>query len=67
VGSSAIVLYDSLMQEGSHLMPLSLLMKAETLPPFTNWQGVPAHQTHSVGAQAPLTMGHKVDKEALAE
>jgi non-ribosomal peptide synthetase-like protein len=49
VGPMAVVLYDSEMQEGSTLHGLSLLMKGETLPAHTSWEGIPAqrgHETH---------------------
>ena len=65
IGNSAVVLYDSLMHEGSHLLPLSLLMKGESLPAWTSWQGVPAHQTHSIGSDAPTHM-NEVTTEELA-
>lgn len=42
VGSQAVVLYDTEMQEGSSLNSLSLLMKGEVLPPWTRWEGSPA-------------------------
>ncbi len=42
VGSNAIVLYDSAMESGSQLGDLSLLMKGETLPKDTEWEGSPA-------------------------
>jgi non-ribosomal peptide synthetase-like protein len=42
VGHSAIVLYDTQMEPGSQLHALSLLMKGETLPAGTHWQGIPA-------------------------
>jgi hypothetical protein len=45
-----------MMHEGSHLLPLSLLMKGESLPAWTSWEGVPAHQTHSIGVEAPIHM-----------
>lgn len=41
VAEMAIVLYDTEMQQGSWMGPLSLLMKGETLPPFTRWVGIP--------------------------
>lgn len=41
VGNMAVVLYDSSMQDGSSLHPLSLLMKGESLPSGTEWIGVP--------------------------
>jgi non-ribosomal peptide synthetase-like protein len=42
VGHSSIVLYDTQMEPGSQLHSLSLLMKGETLPVGTHWQGIPA-------------------------
>ena len=41
VGNMAVVLYDSSMQDGAILHPLSLLMKGESLPSGTEWIGVP--------------------------
>jgi non-ribosomal peptide synthetase-like protein len=46
VGSQAVVLYDSVMQPGSALGPLSLLMKGETLPADTRWLGIPTAQVN---------------------
>jgi non-ribosomal peptide synthetase-like protein len=42
VGAGAVVLYDSTMRDGAGLGPLSLLMKGETLPAASSWQGSPA-------------------------
>jgi len=42
VGAGALVLYDTRMEQGSSLGDLSLLMKGETLPAHTRWEGVPA-------------------------
>lgn len=42
VGNEAIVLYDTVMEEGAKLGSLSLLMKGETLPAWTSWEGNPA-------------------------
>jgi non-ribosomal peptide synthetase-like protein len=44
VGTMAVVLYDSDMQEGSTLNGLSLLMKGETLAAWTHWEGIPAQR-----------------------
>jgi len=41
VGNMAVVLYDTHMQQGASLAPLSLLMKGEVLSPFTRWHGIP--------------------------
>jgi non-ribosomal peptide synthetase-like protein len=42
VGTASVVLYDSAMSADSRLGDLSLLMKGETLPAGTQWQGSPA-------------------------
>jgi len=42
VGISSIVLYNTVMEENSTLGSLSLLMKGETLPENTTWEGSPA-------------------------
>jgi len=45
VGGMAVVLYDSNMEDGSSLEPLSVLMKSETLPANTSFVGVPAKKS----------------------
>jgi non-ribosomal peptide synthetase-like protein len=42
VGHSSIVLYGTHLEPGAQLHSLSLLMKGETLPTSTHWQGIPA-------------------------
>jgi non-ribosomal peptide synthetase-like protein len=42
IGNMAVVLYDTEMQKGTNLAPLSLVMKGETLTPFTRWHGIPS-------------------------
>ena len=42
VGSASLVLYDTRMEPGAQLNDLSLLMKGETLPAETLWEGIPA-------------------------
>jgi non-ribosomal peptide synthetase-like protein len=42
LGGGSIVLYDARMEEGSTLGDLSLVMKGETLPADTRWEGSPA-------------------------
>jgi non-ribosomal peptide synthetase-like protein len=42
VGSMSLVLYDTEMGEGASLGQLSLLMKGESLPAGTQWEGIPA-------------------------
>ncbi len=44
IGSGAIVLYDSVMEPDAQLGDLSMLMKAETLPRNTEWEGSPAQR-----------------------
>ncbi len=45
IGAYSIVLYDSKMEDHSHLDSLSLLMKGETLPADTAWAGIPARRS----------------------
>jgi non-ribosomal peptide synthetase-like protein len=42
VGAMSLVLYDTQMGDQSTLGDLSLLMKGESLPPASHWQGIPA-------------------------
>ena len=42
VGPRSVVLYDSVMEAGSKLDGLSLVMKSEALPSESQWQGIPA-------------------------
>ncbi|KXN73194.1 hypothetical protein CONCODRAFT_3861 [Conidiobolus coronatus NRRL 28638] len=42
IGHSSVVLYDTVLEEGSTLCNLSLLMKGEVLPKLTVWEGIPA-------------------------
>jgi non-ribosomal peptide synthetase-like protein len=42
VGAGTLVLYDTVLGEGAALGDLSLLMKGETLPPSSRWEGIPA-------------------------
>ncbi len=44
VGAVAIVLYDAVMENDSQLGDLSMLMKGETLPIGTHWEGLPAQR-----------------------
>jgi len=41
VGNMAVILYDTEMQPGSSVGPLSLLMKGETVPASSRWHGIP--------------------------
>jgi non-ribosomal peptide synthetase-like protein len=42
VGNMAIVLYSTVMERGSSLGPLSVLIKGETLPEMSRWGGIPS-------------------------
>jgi non-ribosomal peptide synthetase-like protein len=42
VGAGSLVLYDTVMGEGAALGDLSLLMKGESLPARSHWEGIPA-------------------------
>lgn len=52
IGIGSIILYDTVMEKNSSLGNLSLLMKGETLPANTSWQGAPAQ---------PIQTGHTQD------
>jgi carbonic anhydrase/acetyltransferase-like protein (isoleucine patch superfamily) len=41
IGSLSVILYDTKMHDHSLLNGLSLIMKGETLPENTRWQGSP--------------------------
>jgi non-ribosomal peptide synthetase-like protein len=40
-GNMSVILYDSEMGEGASIAALSLLMKSESIPPRTQWEGIP--------------------------
>ena len=42
IANMSAVLYGTEMKDGSWLGPLSVLMKGETLPAMTRWQGIPS-------------------------
>ena len=50
VGSLAIVLYDSVIEDGAELGDLSVLMKGETLAANTSWEGSPARPARGAAA-----------------
>jgi len=49
LGGGSIVLYDACMEPGSTLGELSMLMKGETLPAGTQWEGSPARPVEALG------------------
>ena len=44
VGNMSVVLYDTRMEEGATLGPMSLLMKGEVMPAGSRWHGIPTVQ-----------------------
>jgi non-ribosomal peptide synthetase-like protein len=60
VGDMAVVLFGTTMEQGSSLASLSLLMKGETLPAGTAWQGIPA-QPASLNPHLPTTLDIPVE------
>jgi hypothetical protein len=42
--SNALVLSGSRLEGQNRILPLTLVMKDDQLPPGTNWSGVPAQQ-----------------------
>ncbi len=44
VGNMSAVLYDTRMEQGARLGPLSLLMKGEVMPARSRWHGIPTVQ-----------------------
>jgi non-ribosomal peptide synthetase-like protein len=44
VGNNSVVLYDTRMETGSSIGPMSLLMKGESLAAGTRWLGIPTSQ-----------------------
>ena len=42
IGANSVVLYDSVINEGTILDDLSLVMKGESLPPNTHYHRTPA-------------------------
>ena len=49
IGNMSVVLYDSEMGAGSSISSLSLLMKGESIPPHTQWEGIPIRRTSQSG------------------
>jgi non-ribosomal peptide synthetase-like protein len=45
VGNMSVVLYDSNMEKGAVLGPMSLLMKGEMMPQHCHWHGIPTSRT----------------------
>jgi non-ribosomal peptide synthetase-like protein len=58
VGNLSVVLYDTHMQPGARLAPLSLLMKGESLPPRTDWAGIPIGGRRRIGVRSEGVADH---------
>jgi non-ribosomal peptide synthetase-like protein len=52
IGSLAIVLYNTKMERGVTVGPLSLVMKGESYPAGTHWEGIPAQRRSTPQAMA---------------
>jgi non-ribosomal peptide synthetase-like protein len=49
IGNMSVILYDSKIERGAFVGPLSLLMKGETLRQHTRWHGIPTVQVSGHG------------------
>ena len=56
VGHYGIVLYNTLVERGCTIAPLSLVMKGESFMPMTHWEGVPAQRRAPPDVMVPLSM-----------
>lgn len=54
IGTSSIVLYNTIMESNTSLGNLSLLMKGERLPLETRWEGIPAQSIDTQYYQSAL-------------
>ncbi|MEH7457910.1 Pls/PosA family non-ribosomal peptide synthetase [Bacillus sp. JJ1127] len=52
IGNGSVILYDTVMNPGSSLGNLSLVMKGETLPAYTHWEGAPANYCYATERQS---------------
>jgi non-ribosomal peptide synthetase-like protein len=57
VGNMSVVLYDSEIERGAAVGPLSLLMKGETLASGTRWHGIPTVRATAPEQQHPNKAG----------
>jgi non-ribosomal peptide synthetase-like protein len=48
IGNMTVVLYDTVVEQGVVIGPLSLLMKGETLTAGSRWQGIPTEHVNAV-------------------
>lgn len=73
LGEVSVVLYSSVMEKGSTLDALSLLMKGETLPENTAWRGIPARSSsttpvpHAAQSKLPRRVKQQGKKPAVKQ
>jgi len=53
VGANATVLYDTHVGDFARLRPLTIVMKGESIPADTEWEGAPAEPVVHAAAHAP--------------
>jgi len=63
VGNMSAILYDTVMERGASLGPLSLLMKGETLGAGSRWHGIPTVRVVEPEEQAPAVLWFDWSKE----
>ena len=67
VGNMAVILYDSEMQKGAWLGPLSLLMKGERLAPCSRSHGIPTVQAPEPVPQSPEVVARGLRRDLSPE
>ncbi len=65
IGPRAVVLYDSLLEADVQLDALSLVMKGETLPAHTRWQGSPSKRIVIGGNHDRLSLKPEMAQRVL--
>ena len=65
IGDASVILYDSVLEDGSRIDALSLVMKGETLPAGSAWAGVPAKWQGPARVRAEL--GERVGLPTAAD
>jgi non-ribosomal peptide synthetase-like protein len=64
VGGNATVLYDSNIGRYARLMPLTVVMKGESIPPHSEWEGAPAVPVVHKPAREPEAAPPEPDRQA---
>jgi len=65
VGATSVVLYDSVMENGSTLDALTLLMKGEVLPGDTHWMGIPASSKATAAGKLSHALNEKLSSRTI--